>query len=83
MLTDWANEVLPLASAEANTTANMMLPTMPNKAMIITRRHLSIVWSLFAVVIDAIHRLSYPLAKRLEGIAGGNSIKRIDNKNGI
>jgi hypothetical protein len=33
--------------------------------------------------LDTEGKTIYPLAKRLEGIADGNSIKRIDNKNGI
>jgi len=34
------------------------------------------------VMIDANHRLAYPLVKRLEDIADGNSIREGDNRNG-
>jgi hypothetical protein len=36
----------------------------------------------FIVMIDASHRLAYPLAKRLEGRVDGDSVRKGDNKNG-
>jgi hypothetical protein len=35
------------------------------------------------VMIDATHRLAYPLAQRLEGIANGTRIRNGDSKSGL
>jgi hypothetical protein len=77
-LTNWASEVLLLLLATNNNAAHTALPNTNAAIVASKRRHLPDI----VVMIDANHRLSYSLAKRLEGRANGICIPESDDSNG-
>lgn len=66
LITDWASEVLPLSLAVDNKNIHKALPNTNAAIVLSKRRRLFVIQNPLTVLIDANHRLSYPLAKRLE-----------------
>jgi hypothetical protein len=79
----WAVAASPLVVAEDKASPAQVLPTMPTNKVAIRKIHWPIVSIAYSLLIDAIHRLAYPLAQRLEGIASATGIKEGDNTNGL
>jgi len=72
-------DFLALASSYAPSSCDSL-----SKFPRVNFRHLPLIGIIpLLLVIDANHRLAYPLAERLEDRANGNSVTKGDNRNGI
>lgn len=81
-VSDCASVVSALSLAADNTISLTRLPISAT-AMIATRNiHVPDIACSVPVMIDANHRLAYPLAKRLEGVIDGDSVSTSGDRNG-
>jgi hypothetical protein len=80
---DWAVAASPLALADDKSIAQVVLPNRHNATVAIRKIHLPAIQNPRPIMIDAAHRLAYPLEQKLEGIASAAGIKEGDNTDGL